>query len=291
VCYQIQQLDAPPAGAIGLFLLAYLICLVPVNYAILKRRDRKEWAWVTTPAIVLVFSFLAYGVGWGIKGGQLVLARAGIVEARVGSRVALAESYLGLFSPRKASYDLTVASPDATLSHWNAWAERGSETLHLVEGETWSAAHLDVGMWSMRILRADLPLELGEGLIADWQGTAQPWRIRAGSVSNRTPWDLEECRLVHGNEWIELGSLRRGATVDLAGRRVESAAAGLQSLAERVRGDGSSSRMQRALLRALPARPSGPPLFVAWIRAPLFPVTVDGRAAREESMHLLVVHL
>ena len=54
-CFAIPEMDAPPFGTIGLFLAAYLICLVPVNYAILKRRDRKEWAWVTTPAIVFAF--------------------------------------------------------------------------------------------------------------------------------------------------------------------------------------------------------------------------------------------
>ncbi|MBN1460923.1 MAG: hypothetical protein JXA57_15425, partial [Armatimonadetes bacterium] len=44
----------PPFWLLLGFLGAYVIVLVPVNYAVLNRLDRRELAWLTTPAIVLV---------------------------------------------------------------------------------------------------------------------------------------------------------------------------------------------------------------------------------------------
>lgn len=38
---------APPARAVGLYLLLYVLVLAPVNYVVLKRLHRQEWAWVT----------------------------------------------------------------------------------------------------------------------------------------------------------------------------------------------------------------------------------------------------
>lgn len=293
VCYEISQLDLPPAETVALFLLTYLVCLVPVNYAILKRRDRKEWAWVTTPAIVFFFSLFAYGVGRGTKGGQVVLARPGIIEARAGSPVGRAESYLGLFSPRKTRYDLAVASPEAVLSPWQPWAQREEGDLRLMQAETWRIDDLEVGMWSMRILRVELPVALGDGITARWGFSPTPNRLFYGTVTNGTPWDLDDCRLLYGDGWVELGRLPRGATVNLEARRLPQGSnpSAWQSMAERISGEDTRARMERALLQSLRDESSPRTLLVGWVREPLFPVTVDGRRAREENVNLLVAYL
>jgi hypothetical protein len=77
-------LRAPGFGAIGAFLLAYLVLLVPVNYAVLKRLDRRELTWLTVPVLVLLFSLSAYGFGYRLKGGQIRMNTASLVEMASG---------------------------------------------------------------------------------------------------------------------------------------------------------------------------------------------------------------
>ncbi len=95
------SLDAPGTEVIGLFLLVYLIALVPVNYLVLKRLDRKEMAWVTIPALVVIFAVGTFGVGYAAKGGAVFLNRAAILETSAGQRQAGVYSELGLFSPHR----------------------------------------------------------------------------------------------------------------------------------------------------------------------------------------------
>ena len=64
-------------------------CSCRSTYLVLKRRDRRELAWLSNLAIVLAFSGLAYLVAYGREGGQVVLAQAGMMAMFCCSTVVL----------------------------------------------------------------------------------------------------------------------------------------------------------------------------------------------------------
>lgn len=289
-CFAIPQMDAPPFGMIGLFLCAYLICLVPVNYAILRRRDRKEWAWVTTPAIVLLFSALAYVVGYGIKGGRVVVARAGIIAASAGSPVGSVQSFVGLFSPRKTRYDLALEDPTALLYEWRPPSEERGRGLTVEEEDAWSVSGAEIDMWSMRVFGVEAPIEMGEGFEARVRPALLPDRLLDGMIANRTPFDLEECLLVHGARAVPLGRLASGATIRLDTLDAPIRAFGWESAATDLRGDDAEARIRRSLLQNLRG-PLLSPTLLGWTRRSPFGVTVDGRTPAEASAHLVAVTL
>ena len=43
-------------------LAGYILLVGPVNYFVLRWRDRLAWAWITIPTLTLAFSALAYGI-------------------------------------------------------------------------------------------------------------------------------------------------------------------------------------------------------------------------------------
>lgn len=98
----------PPMWLLLGFLAAYIIVLVPVNYHLLRRFDRRELAWVTTPAIIVVFTLGAYGAGLHLRGADLVLNRVGIVEASSGEPVARGRGYVGFFSPSRTTFEFLL---------------------------------------------------------------------------------------------------------------------------------------------------------------------------------------
>ena len=106
-------MDLPSARRIGLFFIAYLLCLVPLNYLVLRRFNRLEYAWATTPAIALFFCGAAYLLTFSAKGGVARLYRLDLVESRAHSSTASGMAYVGLFSPVRARYTLRAPARSA----------------------------------------------------------------------------------------------------------------------------------------------------------------------------------
>src|SRR5688500_17809695 len=56
IVYALQNLpsvDLPPIEQLLILLVAYIALIGPINYLILRRLDKREWAWVTIPALVV----------------------------------------------------------------------------------------------------------------------------------------------------------------------------------------------------------------------------------------------
>jgi hypothetical protein len=323
-CLQVSQLDVPSFAFIGLFLLSYIVVLVPVNYLVLKRRDRRELAWLTTPAIVLAFSGLAYLVGYGTKGGQVVLAQAGVVEVWAGSGVqafrrsgvqggrsepliterlnaAPALTYFGLFAPRKTQYDL--AAGDGAVPLMPAEPNDGSSRrqLRVVEGDGFALKDVSIDMWDMGLFRGDSVVELGDGLQSDLK---QVDGRLVGRITNRMPFDLEGVTLLTGGSAEHWGTLRRGQTRAVASPWSPLAATAVlpRAVLPSVQGTSAPARMRRAIIEPLttwnPANFGGPawmppdhPMLLGWVSRPLVPAQVDGHPVRSQAAHLFLIHL
>jgi hypothetical protein len=301
--YSIPQLDIPAFYVVALFLLAYVVILVPVNYFVLKARDKKEWAWVTTPAIVGVFSAGAYLIGYGFKGGNTVAVKVGVIEARVGQDAAPFVMYGGVFSPRKAGYDVRLASaagnaPDPFAGGLFSEPEQSQATtgLRVSQDEVQQIDDFGVDMWAMRVLKLEGVADLGGGFTTSATGSG-------GTVRNDTPFTLEDaCIVTAADEVKELGAFAAGAQapipVSAPGRGAGTVLP--PALTGRYPGNTPEMRMKRAILEPLVSQTvltnqdSGAahyPMLVGWIRDPVARIEIDGRPSREQAQTLMVVHL
>lgn len=147
----------PSVGVIGLFLLAYIIILVPVNSALLRKRDKKEWMWVTTPVIIIVFTGLAWAIGVGMRGGQLKLNQTTLLASRIGEP---AGRYLvcGAFmAPGTKTYSLmtpALAIPTSASSGYDPstpyapQAEPETNNVSIVDSPEGVRAGIEAPMWT-----------------------------------------------------------------------------------------------------------------------------------------------
>jgi hypothetical protein len=321
-------LEPPGAGAVAVFLSAYLVLLVPINYLILKRLDRREWSWATVPALVLLFSVGAYGFGRVTKGSSLLLNTASLAEMTAGSSDASVRTAVGLFSPSRTGYDLSVGVPDALL--WTPGADdpygvrpggAGEQPLALAEdaaGRGTVARGVAVPMWGMRAVCARTEaVRLGDGLEANLTGG--PGGV-TGTVTNRTGRPLRNVRVVFLRGEQVLGDLAPGQTAQVwkTGTRLSppwqatnrssryrySSARGARQTTPAgppPTGTGDAiARTREGILREIEefvdtrlyARdPNKHEAYVtAWNDAPLVPVRVDGRVpARQVNVSVLVV--
>ena len=268
------SLDAPGTEVIGLFLLVYLIALVPVNYLVLKRLDRKEMAWITIPALVLIFALGTFGVGYAAKGGAVFVNRAAILETSAGQSQAGVYSELGLFSPHRASYDITlpganalaaIPNPGFSYGNRNNGAETQSygQTRFVEANEGASLQDAAINMWAMRAFDAQSTTDMGgtiDGVLQPKPGPPLPGNLTSwgitGSITNHTSYDLSECAIVYNGQWQQLGSLAKGASLPVAintPTAVNSPQTGLQipTLTGRIDKDDPQSDISQRMRVAL----------------------------------------
>jgi hypothetical protein len=105
----LPNLELPATWQVCGFMFVYLIVIGPLNYLVLKQLKRRELAWITIPGIVLVFSSAAYISGYQLSGTRALLHQLTIVQVWPDSDRAQVDVLVGLFSPRRSSYDLEFA--------------------------------------------------------------------------------------------------------------------------------------------------------------------------------------
>jgi len=91
------------------FLALYVLLIGPINYLTLWRLKRRELAWVTIPALVVLFALLAYVTGFSLRGSRIIVHRLAVVQSWSGDEAARVDGLVGIWSPRRARYDVELA--------------------------------------------------------------------------------------------------------------------------------------------------------------------------------------
>jgi len=208
----LPAMDLPSVQGLALLLAVYVLVVGPVNYLVLRWRKRLQLAWVTIPLLTLLFAGGAFGLGYALRGSDVILNKISIVGLQADGNASMS-SYVGLFSPSQRSYEIQVPgshllsplNPD-----YNPWGAGGLATageMVFVQGQAGAVRGLAVNQWSMQTL-------LVEGT---WPGFGQinsdlrlEGQSMAGRVRNDTGYTLHDSVLILGNGFVRLGDLAPG---------------------------------------------------------------------------------
>jgi hypothetical protein len=98
----------PAALSLTGFLLAYILLVGPLNYLILNRLNRREYAWFTIPVLIVIFTVLAWSLGFQLRGEDVTLSRVSVVQTWPDAEDAKLNQVIGLLAPRRGDYNLTM---------------------------------------------------------------------------------------------------------------------------------------------------------------------------------------
>ncbi len=313
------SLDAPGTSVIAIFLLVYLIILVPVNYFVLKKYDRKELAWVTIPTLVFVFAAGTFGVGYAAKGGSVFVNRAALIETNAGQTQAGVYSEVGLFSPHRTTYDIGLAgnnllaavpNPGVNYGGGSGGESQGSGPAQFVETQSGvSLPSTPVNMWAMRAFDAQSTTDLGgaiDGALSDNSASVK------GALVNHTSYALTDCAVLYAGRWHFIGTLASGATVTLPANSVAvlqpmfpgttpiDAKASIHERMYAALGDyfrslsQSSPNYNGGTVAPVYSPAPGEALLAGWSSDPNLAgpaPRIDGRPVTENDVSLVIVHL
>ncbi len=104
----LPSLSLPSILQLALFLGGYVLLIGPLNYIFLKRRGRREWAWLTIPALIALFTVAAYLIGFQVKGNDVIVNQMNIAYGWANSEMMRVKSVIGVYSPRRNTFDLSA---------------------------------------------------------------------------------------------------------------------------------------------------------------------------------------
>ena len=112
-----KQVHKLPLGWLLLLLTAYLVVIGPLDQYWLKKINRQMLTWVTFPCYVLIFSGLIYYIGFRLRAGELEWNELSMVDVLPDAERAVlrGETYVSIYSPDNATYDLAGAEKFAAL--------------------------------------------------------------------------------------------------------------------------------------------------------------------------------
>ena len=293
---QLPSLALPPIGGLVVLLGGYIVLIGPVNYLVLRRLDKREWAWVTMPALIVAFAIGSYAFGTLLRGSDLIVNEVAIVRGAPGASEGLAQAYLGVFSPNRGSYQLRVPG-GALLSSPVAGdfsADGNQSSLDVLQGDPARVRDLSVGYGSLRTVRAESAVKVP---LVEADLRLEDSHLR-GTVTNASSERLLAPAVVLGGTVAKLSDLAPGAKadVDVALQAVQMG----QQLSDRIvgpifgdiRGLGDDSARQYARhtiidqltwdpnFGSLGTLPADGAVILAWADHDLLPVEIEGQAPR-----------
>ncbi len=298
----IPSMQAPPFEFIGMFLVLYVLFLVPINYFVLKKIGRRELAWVTTPFIVAVFTLLSYGVGFTIKGGTLRVNKLTIVQSQAGGAYGAADTLFGIFSPSKTGYTLAAADGEGAVSDLppESYSTEPS-SMNVREDQHLVLEDYRINMWAMKLFRARSVVNLGRGITAQFQ--TGDGAVKA-TVRNGTPYNFAAAVILVGQQATSLNGLNSGgaatAQVSLTSKTDFNTAQQVVNAFGMAPGSDQQRNLRSAALNALLAHESSVKganvlsqgaLFIGWTAQEALAVNVVGHKPQVEQGTLVVVRL
>lgn len=208
----------PSVFLVGGFLFLYVAIVGPLNFVVLKWLDRRALAWITVPALILLFSGVAYTIGYFSRGKRVIVSEVSIVRAQTEGEVAVVDSYVGLYSPARRSYDVHI--PDgslvraprfepympAGLSPQDLEVEQGTETVlrdfSMDVGEMRVFGVQSVQRWASLEPALTLTVEQGK------------YRLQ-GTITNHSQNPIEDCALLVESQTVRIPDLAPGEPVSI----------------------------------------------------------------------------
>jgi hypothetical protein len=293
----IPNLKPPSVLQILGFLLAYTLLIGPANYLFLRRIDRRELAWLTIPAIVVVFTACAYVTGFQLRGRVPVLHRLAVVYVPEGAEMGQATQLVGLFSPRRTRYDIEVPSGGVHRIPEGSYFPTDVRPMEIFQGEEeWVVDDVRVEIGDIHPFVVDGAAPVGRPE-ADLELALDPKGIVGVQGSIRgADFALEDAVLVVGPFEQYLGDLEVGQTITQFPAGGSSLLFGMRdwSAAPMDWNDGEEYRRRELLNAFFPGNPSILPSGVylaGWVPQAPLDVGVAGASANTVDLTLYIFEL
>ncbi|NLO41082.1 MAG: hypothetical protein GX115_16640, partial [Ruminiclostridium sp.] len=216
----------PPFVGMFATLGIYILIAGPVLYIILKKMDKRDWAWVLIPALSVLFLGGMYVLGFKTRYHSAVLNTVSVVQVSPGGNDAVVSSSIGVFNDRRGTLKIEyntsngLNSPFIQNNDYYGYRYYGDNIEGQVVGKYTMGQptvfeQYDVMLWTPMMLSAEKTIPFGGDVLKDLY--LKGGKLM-GSITNTTPYDLLDTVVMVGNHIIPVGDIIAGESkqVDIA---------------------------------------------------------------------------
>lgn len=210
-------MDAVTIDWVLILIVVFILLAGPVNYAVLAAKDKRDWIWVTAPALAVVFCVVIIGVGSAQHGTDVISSVVNVVDRRSGNST---QSYseVGIGAPGSGSYEVQI--PEESLpskylysDYYNDMANAPDVTkvgepslLFDLSGQT-KVTFPNISRWNMDSFTLSREIQMEGGLESEiWQKGKKNYYY----VKNGTDLELEDVTIVAPGGYIRIPLLEPG---------------------------------------------------------------------------------
>lgn len=205
----------PPIEKVFTLLGIYFIVVIPVNFLILRKLKRAEWAWVTAPLISLGFAGAFFASAQDLYAAKMSTSSAGLILGQQGNSEGLFVGSTQMFIPRSGRYDLKLSGVDSlaivpTISNSFGFG-RGVETadLNLIDIGQIIAPQMSANNLAFKAMEYRQIVPIGEWIdlsVSDIHGKNGTCTVR-----NKGPFTLRNVQLIAQERTVSLTDLPPGS--------------------------------------------------------------------------------
>ncbi len=214
-----ESAGLPKSGTLALLILGYILVVGPLNYLVLRRIDRREWAWISIPAGVLLFMTIAYLAGGDLRGSSAAALQVAVVDTAPELSDGRVVANVGFAAGRRGTWTTTVPA-GVVLGQSQSSNFGGISDSNRPEIQQNSDGSSVLPNWTANVGEIRQAVAVG--------AVAMPYRIEAsalrsdedrwesGTITNRGDRPIELAFLVINQSYIQLPPLAPGEsyTVD-----------------------------------------------------------------------------
>ena len=106
------SIKLPGSAKVFWILAAFFVTVVPLNFLVLRKAGKGEWAWLTAPVISVAFSMIFLNQAGDLYSASLSTATNGVMIVQEGAPEAIFVGTTQMFFPNGGSYDLKMVNVD-----------------------------------------------------------------------------------------------------------------------------------------------------------------------------------
>lgn len=297
----IPALSLPSVGSMAVIFLFYVLLVGPILYLVLRRFDKRGWAWGLIPACALLVSVGIFAYGVGERGRDVLVHNVNVLKLYPNAWAEL-RGAAAVFVPKGGTYELqlpdTVFAWPKEMDYSTTGAADWRHSSARITLDSTDVKFEDVEFWSLRKAYVEGHVPAGT-ITADL--TMEDGRV-AGTVTNDSRWDLAKAHVLVGRQNQPIGTLKAGETkeIDMRLNALSTEQPGVQSSYTLFSSSGVMDddipREERLLdyvgYEAHDFQPFQSSIhLIGWTEEPVYESSIKKKPSKEHSLSLIIAPL
>lgn len=203
---------APNLKLLKLLLIIFVILVGPISYLILKKLDLKEWIWITTVVLVIVFSIIIYYIiSAGTIDGPLI-SRNSHISLNDGDEEI--KSRMHAFGVKEKVVEVLLDDKNKfsfSNSDWTEYKEGNENIVAKINFEENSLKYKNPGFWNVQTIEVTKRENIGD---IEYNLHIKNEHI-VGELKNTMQFDISDVVLIYGNHLYFVGDIKKGEILEI----------------------------------------------------------------------------